>query len=258
MRELVFDRAGSAVRWVELPGRTPARVFVHGLGGGTGSWHFGAIAGHPAMGGHRSLMIDLPGHGMSDRPADWGFTLDDHASVVAQVCEAARLDAIDLVGHSLGGDIAVVTAARNPGLVGRLVIAEANLDPLPPSTTGRSSQLISTQTEEAFIARGYQELLDDVPTWRPMLRLCDARAVYRSAVGLINGTSPTMREMLVAMTIPRTFIHGDHGEELLDAEGLRAAGVDVLTIPDAGHLMMHDAPEAFVAALVTALGNVAD
>ncbi len=257
MAELVFDDAGSAVRWVDLPGRSPARVFVHGLGGGTGSWHFGGIAGHPALGGHRSLLIDLPGHGMSDRPADWGFTLDDHASVVARVCAAASLDAIDLVGHSLGGDIAVVTAGRNPGLVGRLVIAEANLDPLPPSTTARQSQMIATQTEEAFIARGYQELLDEVPSWRPMLRLCDARAVYRSAVGLITGTSPTMREMLVAMTMPRTFIHGDRGEPLLDAEGLQAAGVDVVTIPDAGHLMMHDAPEAFTAALVTALGIAA-
>ena len=253
MRELVFDRAGSMVRWYDLPGRLPARVFIHGLGG-TGA-AFGGVAGHPALGGHRSLVIDLPGHGTSDRPADWGYTLDDHAFVIAQVCDAAGLDSIDLVGHSMGADIAVVVAGRNPGLVSRLVVAEANLDPLPPSTTGRASQWISAQTEEAFVAHGCQELLDGVPTWRPTLRLCDARAVYRSAVGLITGTNPTMREMLLAMAIPRTFIRGERGEELRDPEGLQVAGIEVVVIPGAGHVMMVDAPGAFVAALATALGG---
>jgi pimeloyl-ACP methyl ester carboxylesterase len=153
---------------------------------------------------------------------------------------ARRLRQVEdqVVGHSMGADIAVVVAGRNPGLVGRLVVVEANLDPLPRSTTGRTSQWISAQTEEAFVAHGYQELLDGVPAWRPMLRLCDARAVYRSAVGLITGTSPTMREMLRAMSIPRTFIRGERGEELRDPGGLRATGVEVVVIPGAGHVMM--------------------
>jgi hypothetical protein len=35
--------------------------------------------------------------------------------------------------------------------------------------------------------------------------------IYRSAVGLITGSRPTMREMLVGLPIPRTFICGDRG-----------------------------------------------
>jgi pimeloyl-ACP methyl ester carboxylesterase len=56
------------------------------------------------------------------------------------------------------------------------------------------------------------------------------------------------------MAIPRAFIRGEHGEDLRDPEGLRAAGVDVTVIPGAGHLVMADAPGAFVAALATTLG----
>lgn len=67
------------------------------------------------------------------------------------------------------------------------------------------------------------------------------------------GTVPTMREMFVAMTIPRTLIHGDRGEPLLDAEGLRRSGIRVVTIPNAGHMMMFDNPEAFLAALAEGL-----
>lgn len=231
----------------------PARVFLHGMGG-IGWATFGHFAGHPALGGHRSLVVDLPGHGLSDRPADFGYTLDDHAAVIAKVCEVAGVDSIDLVGHSLGGDIAVVVAGRYPGLVGRLVVAEANLDPLPRSPTAtRSSQRIAAQDEEDFVAKGYQQIVDSVPDWAWMLRLADARAVYRSAVGLVTGSRPTMRELLVRMTIPRTFIRGDRGETLVDPEGLEAAGVSIVTISDAGHMMMADQPQAFVEALKSAL-----
>ena len=85
-----------------------------------------------------------------------------------------------------------------------------------------------------------------------MLRLCDPTAVYRSAVGLVMGTRPTMREVFTTLTIPRTFIRGDRGEPLDDA-GLAAAAVDVVTIGDAGHAMMADQPLAFVEALSAAL-----
>lgn len=216
MRETAFDDHGSLVRWSELPGRLPARVFVHGLGG-LGSAVFGGIARHPDLGRLRSLVLDLPGHGLSDRPADWSYSLDAHAGAVARVCEAAGLERIDLVGHSLGADIAAVVAGRHPDLVGRLVMSEANLDPLPASPTAeRASQRISAMSEDEFVERGFRHLIDSIPSWAPTLRLCDARAVYRSAVGLTSGTQPTMREMVLSMSIPRTFIHGDRGEPLRD------------------------------------------
>ena len=62
-----------------------------------------------------------------------------------------------------------------------------------------------------------------------------------------------MREMFVGMTIPRTFMHGDRGEPLLDADGLRRSGVNVVTIPNAGHMVMFDNPVAYLAAVVAGL-----
>ena len=62
-----------------------------------------------------------------------------------------------------------------------------------------------------------------------------------------------MREMLVGLSIPRTFICGDRGEELDDLEGLVAAAVRVVTIADAGHLLMDDQPDSFAAAIADGL-----
>ena len=252
MRETEFGGQGWFIRWADVPGRLPARVFVHGLGGI--AWAaFGSVAGHSALGGHRSIVIDLPGHGLSDRPTDWGYSLEDHAAAVAAVCADARVDGIDLMGHSLGGDIAITVAGRYAGLVGRLVIAEANLDPIPRSASGeRVSQRIAAQSEEEFVQTGYPALIDSVPFWAPMLRLCDARAVCRSAVGLVTGTQPTMREVFTSLKLPRTFIRGERGESLVDADGLRAAGVRIVIIPDAGHILMDDQPAEFVEAIAAA------
>jgi pimeloyl-ACP methyl ester carboxylesterase len=96
-------------------------------------------------------------------------------------------------------------------------------------------------------------LIDANHDWAPTLRLGDPLAIYRSAVGLITGSRPTMREMLVGLPIPRTFICGDRGEELDHPIGLAAAGVRVVTIPDAGHLLMDDQPDSFAAAIADGL-----
>jgi len=253
MHELPFDAHGSRVRWSETPGSEPARVWLHGLGG-TADAAFGGVVGDLRLAGHRSLLVDLPGHGRSDRPADWSYALDAFAAVVGEVIDAAGLTSVDLVGHSMGGSIAIVLAARRPGLVRRLVVAEANLDPLPPSPVGLGSQRIAAGPEAAFVTSGFAALMEAEPRWRPTLAQCDPLAVHRSAVGLVAGSRPTMREMLLALPMPRTFIRGERGEALVAPETLEAAGVRIVLIRDAGHVMMTDAPEAFAVAVAQALG----
>jgi pimeloyl-ACP methyl ester carboxylesterase len=259
MRATPFTPDGDLIRWLDVPASTtgdgsagPARVYLHGLGG-TGAAAFGDIAPHPALAGRRSLIVDLPGHGHSDRPQEFGYTLEDHARAVGAVLDAEALREVELIGWSLGGSIAIVLAARRPELVARLVVAEANLDPLPPSPTGLGSQRISYQAEADWVAKGYAALVETNRDLAPTLRLCDPLAVHRSAVGIVTGSRPIMRELLVGLPIPRTFIHGDRGEELRDPEGLEAAGVRLVEIADAGHAMMSDQPDAFARAIAEGL-----
>ncbi|MEU1181856.1 alpha/beta hydrolase [Streptomyces sp. NPDC005820] len=248
MRQAVFDDRGSRVRWTETPGADPARVYVHGLGSVSAVYH-AHVAARPELAGRRSLFVDLPGHGISDRPEDFGYTLEEHADALAAVLDAAQVTGGELVAHSMGGSVAIVLAHRRPDLVARLVLTEANLDAAPPLTAGSAD--IASFTEEEFLDGGYARVLDRVgPMWAATMRLADPRALHRSAVALRRGSEPVMRELLAGLrTVDRVYLQGELSGVLDGADALEGAGVRVVTVPGAGHNIMFDDADAFVGAV---------
>ncbi|MEV4441826.1 alpha/beta hydrolase [Streptomyces sp. NPDC049577] len=253
MRSATVTPEGDRIRWVELPGEEPARVYVHGLGA-TSPVYFAEVAAHPALAGRRSLLIDLLGFGISDRPTGFDYTLESHADALAEALTAAGVTGAELVAHSMGGSVAIVLAARHPRLVSRLVLVDANLDPITP-VRGPGSSGIATYTEAEFVGGGWQEVRDAAgPHWWSTMRLAGLEALHRSAVHLTRGTVPTMREMLLELTIPRTYLVPAADGPLPGADRLEAAGVGVVAIPDCGHNIMLDNPETFARATAAALG----
>ncbi|MFJ7071389.1 alpha/beta fold hydrolase [Streptomyces sp. NPDC098781] len=243
MKQADFDGRGSRIRWTEAPGEEPARVYVHGLGSVSSVYH-AHIAARPELAGRRSLFVDLPGHGISDRPADFGYTLEEHADALAAALDAAGVSGAELIAHSMGGSVAIVLAHRRPELVSRLVLTEANLDASPPPAAG--SAWITAHDEETFVEEAYARVLDAVgPVWAATMRLADPRALHRSAVGLRRGSVPVMRDILARLPIDRVFLQGGASGELAGRQALEEAGVRVVTVPGAGHNVMLDAPDAF-------------
>ncbi len=94
-------------------------VFLHGLFGQGRNFTQIAKALRPDL---RSVLVDLPNHGRSEwtDSADYVATAD----VVATWLDASYEGRSHLVGHSMGGKVAMVLAVRHPQLVDRLVVAD--------------------------------------------------------------------------------------------------------------------------------------
>ncbi|MGN9839346.1 alpha/beta fold hydrolase [Nonomuraea sp. H19] len=252
MHDAIVHPSGARMRWVELPGADPARVYVHGLGA-TSAPYYAEVAAHPLLPRHRSLLIDLLGFGISDRPADFSYTLEAHADALAEALRKAGVAGASVIAHSMGGAVAIVLAAHHPGLVANLILVDANLDPYPVLPVRPGTSGIASYTEDEFVSSGWQEVRDRVgPHWWSTMRLADLRGLHRTAVSLAKGTDPAMREILKTLPIPRAFLHPE-GDAPEAADDLRAAGVQVLGIPESGHNVMLDNPEAFARALAALL-----
>ncbi|HZS87896.1 MAG TPA: acetoin dehydrogenase dihydrolipoyllysine-residue acetyltransferase subunit [Chloroflexota bacterium] len=106
------------------PATAPPLVFIHGLGGSQLTWQ--NILGDLAT-EYRLCALDLPGHGQSDKspPDGTRYTLADMAGAVAEVMDALGIAPATLVGHSLGGAVAMAVALEHPGRAARLVLIDS-------------------------------------------------------------------------------------------------------------------------------------
>ena len=97
---------------------------------------------------HQVVTPDLQGHG---RTADIGRPLDVRlmADDIAALIDYLGLDQPDLVGYSLGGGVALQTAAKYPGSVGRLVAASAHIrsDAVYPEMRAQQGQVSAAAAE---------------------------------------------------------------------------------------------------------------
>jgi len=100
----------------------PVAVFVHGWACSVFTWHRNLRA--VADAGIRVVAYDLPGHGLSDKPLDYAhYTVPAMARQLRDVLDALSLDRVLLVGHSMGGAIALRLAIDAPARVAGLVLA---------------------------------------------------------------------------------------------------------------------------------------
>lgn len=231
-------------------------VFLHGLFGRGRNWT--AVAKRLLPAG--SLLVDLPNHGAS--PWTTHFSYEDMADAVAALLSG--LDRPSLVGHSMGGRVAMLTALRHPDALDRLVVedtAPADLDmtefaglaaamaalPLAEITNrGQAAQWLGARIHDQRVLGFLLQNLTATPggyRWQLNLAVL-ARDMDR--IGAWPATTGTFPR-------PVLWITGDESTRTTAAHQAAMTALFPLTrrinIRGAGHWVHADAPDLFAQAL---------
>jgi pimeloyl-ACP methyl ester carboxylesterase len=252
MESLHLDTPDAHLRYLDYPGDKTPIVFIHGLGCAS-TFDYPIVASDARLAGHRKLAVDLFGHGYSDAPRDFTYTVAEHARTVAELLDHLGIKGAVLYGHSMGGSAAVMLTVARPDLVSRLLLAEPNLKP----GGGFLSRYIAEQSEEEFVAHGHHAVVEKFIDWPLRIatfRGTDSVGFYRSSVSLVAGTSPTWREQLYAIQVPRTYVAGEKSNPTTEElEEFTSRGIRVCVVPRGGHDMAVENPEGVAEAIAQAL-----
>ena len=127
--KLYFDKAGLG---------NPTFIFIHGGGADTShlapQFYFFARRG-------TAINLDLRGYGKSDKPMKYG-TIAQYADDVAYLCRQLKITSPIIVGHSMGGMVAVELAAKHPMLPAAIVLISSGV--LFPTSKKPSLQFLKS------------------------------------------------------------------------------------------------------------------
>jgi len=222
-------------------------VFVHGAGGSSVIWMDQV---RRLQHRRRVIALDLPGHGQSDRWHD--LSIETYRDAVGTMCAELKIDRIVLVGHSMGGQIALACAAAWPERVGGLMLVGSGAKiPVAP----RVFQVLEDDFAHAGewlqrVAWSPSTPRELVERWQSLsftaeqdVAVADFRAVER-----FDGEPLTAR-----VKAPTRVLVG--ADDLLTPPSLaraltaQIAGAQLRIVPQAGHMLMLEQPDAFAAAI---------
>ena len=246
-------------------GSGPPAVFLHGLG--LSRALFDPVV--PALvASARLVRLDLRGHGASP-PVDPAAPFSQHDDVIATL-DALALDRVDVVGLSLGGSVAIDLALAHPDCVRRLVL-------LAPALSGWrwSDAWIAAFRTVRAVGResGPRAALE---AWHAHPLFATARANPRAAAALEaevfsdSGERWVVRDPSVPLEPPalgrlaevRASTHvfvGEHDlpdfRAIAETLATHLPAVRLLVVPDAGHLLPLEAPEATARGIAVGLST---
>jgi pimeloyl-ACP methyl ester carboxylesterase len=251
MKAVQLAAKGAFLRYIEIPGEDPPLVWLHGWQcSSTGELLPAAV--QPALRGRRSLLVDFLGHGYSDKPIDFPYRLEDHARAIVALIDGTELRECGLVGHSMGGGVAILVAAARPTVVSLLVMAEGNVGP------DDDADSFGGLSEDEFVGHGFDDLVAGQAkearvqprglraAHLGMTRLLEPRAIYREYVSMGHETTPPLRSALGGLTMPRWYLAGELSDPEPELEQeLASLGVGWKVVPQTAHAMGLQNPAGF-------------
>jgi pimeloyl-ACP methyl ester carboxylesterase len=237
-------------------------VFLHGLMGFSANW--GKIVPH-FRADRAVLVLDQRGHGRSAKPAH-GYSPADYAGDLKSLLSKLGWGKCHIVGHSMGGRVALRFAFTYPEHTQTLTMEDSGAESNPDRVEWIKGLLAGIPTpfpSREAAKKFFDEHFRDDPLTGSFLHANletgeDGKMNWRfHAPGMIEtvetGRKTDAMAELIGLTAPTLLIRGARSRELPADEAKRMSesrpGVELVTIPGAGHYVHAEQPAAFTAAL---------
>lgn len=248
-------------------------IFIHGLGSYLPAWNKNL----PELSKHyRCIAVDLPGYGKSSK-GNYEFSMTYYAQIISEFAEKKGLDNIVLVGHSMGGQIALTAALQYPELVDKLVlIAPAGFEVF---NKGQRSWLENVMTPDAVrftsvenirsnLAYNFYNMPEDAEfmfTDRVAMRSSDGfngyvYAVSQSVKGMVSQPIyeflPRIKQPTLAIfgandnLIPNRFLNPSKTEKVAQDGISRMPNGKLIMLDKTGHFAQFEKPEEVNASII--------
>ena len=213
----------------------------------------------PALPAHTQLLApDLPGFGAQGVPPDFDCSVRAYVDWVAAYIRHNALSSYTLLGHSMGGKIALALAARQPAGLRNLVL----LSPSPPTpeplsaadrAAARAAYGRAKEAAKTFTNVTNLPLSDSL---REQVMADNLRSSHTAWDAWLNlGSREDISALLSRFDVPCQLLVGEHDRAISPATQQRATlpllpvGTQLQTVAGAGHLLPLEAPMAVAAAL---------
>ena len=269
MKNLYLEKYDASIRYYDISGEGETIVFLPGLSVASIA-NFLSVTTNPKLHIYRSIMVDYIGSGFSDHSEKFSYDMEDHAETVASILDHENIKNAIVVGHSMGGTVAIMLAISRPDLVSKLIVGEGNLVPGGGSGTSK----ITSYSKAEFIENIYPQWCEEriasakkgermATIISGMWKTANAEGLYENSRSLVE-LDAGLKEKYFNLKIPKLFVYGEQSipknpreakPDTPDPSELKENGITIDTVANAGHFLMFDNLDGFLEVITKFINN---
>ncbi|MBF6640657.1 alpha/beta fold hydrolase [Flavobacterium sp. J49] len=239
-----------------IEGEGQPLLIIHGFLGMSDNWKsFGSLY---AAEGFQVHMLDLRNHGRSFHSNEFSYAL--MANDVLEYCQHHQLKNISVIGHSMGGKVAMLLATTYPELVEKLIVADIGPKYYAPHhqdiLAGLNAVDFSTKPDRAEVEETLYPFIPDFGTRQFLMKnlywVESGQLAFRFNLPVFNAKIETIGEALPNQNHfdkPSMFIRGGNSKYILDSDvpeiQKHFPNFKLATIPNVGHWLHAENPKLF-------------